>query len=380
MALHTHAQIKNLIEHARHMLIAFVTPDGDSIASAVALAQYAQTKNTRVDIVAPGFVLPKKFQFLRGARDITPSLPHTQKFMISIDIADAGVEELSYDVKDQQLNIFITPERGSLSKKHVHTAQSEFRYDAIITINTPDLHSLGTLYTGNVDLFHKVPVLNIDAQPSNEQYGHINHVDMKAGASTEILFRMLKDIDPTAIDTDMATALLTGLIAKTQSFKSENINPHTLAAASELIAMGADREYIIRHLYQTKTLSMLRLWGDALAHLHFDKELGLVSTTITREDFARSGANEYELYDIIDELIVNSPEERMMLLLHEHPDRSKEQIHGILNVEKGYDAQQLLKKFSPTGNAKQVSFIIENHSLKESEEMVVAEIKKQLLN
>ena len=379
MARNTHAQIKSLVENARHILIAFSTPDGDSIASATALALFLDKLGPRVDIACPHFALPKKYQFLKRAQDIAPTLPHIQKFMISIDIADAGVEELSYDVKDQQLNIFITPEQGSLTSNHVHTAQSEFRYDLILTVNTTDVHGLGDLYTTNADLFHKIPLITFDHRASNEQYGHVNAVDVTAGATTEVLFEAFKSINSSFIDDDVATALLTGMIANTQSFKAEHINPHTLASASELISMGADREYVIRHLYQTKTLSMLRLWGEALSHLEFDKELGLVSTTITREDFARSGATEHELYDIIDELIINSPEERLTLLLHEHPHATHgDTIHGILSVEKEFDATRLVAPLNPTGDKHQVSFQIEGKSLKQAHAFVIDMIRERL--
>jgi len=43
-------------------------------------------------------------------------------------------------------------------------------------------------------------------------------------------------------DSNVSTCLLTGMIAKTHSFKTANINPYTLNLASKLMDMGADRE------------------------------------------------------------------------------------------------------------------------------------------
>lgn len=380
MALTQEAQVKQLIEGAKHILIIFGNPGkGDPIASASALASFLQKQKKQVEIVSDAIIVPKKFLFLPETNTIFPTIPHLQKFIITLDIQDAGIEELSYDVKDQQLHIFVTPKTGFLTQEHVKTAQSEFRYDLIITLSSPDLDSLGAAYKKNSDLFYQVPIINIDHKADNEQYGQINIVNTTASSTAEVVANLLFELEKNAVTKDIATALLTGMIAATNSFKTAHIRPHSLHMASTLVDRGAERQRIIQELYQTKSLATLRLWGQALAHLNYQKELGLISSTITREDFARSGAGEQELYDIIDELIATSPDEKMTLLLHEHPHHEGETIHGILYTEKEYDSKKLAAAFSPTGDARQVSFIITGKNLKEAEEMVIEEIKKKVL-
>jgi hypothetical protein len=79
--------------------------------------------------------------------------------------------------------------------------------------------------------------------------------------------------------------------------------------------LGADRAKIIKHLFGTKSISSLKIWGEALTHMESSPNLGFVWTTITREDFARAGATEDELKELIDELVNNSPEAKLILLL-----------------------------------------------------------------
>jgi nanoRNase/pAp phosphatase (c-di-AMP/oligoRNAs hydrolase) len=171
---------------------------------------------------------------------------------------------------------------------------------------------------------------------------------------------------------------LTGIISQTKSFKADSIKPHTLATAGKLIGMGANREKIITNLYRTRTIPMLKLWGYALTHMQSDKALKLVWSTITREDFVRCGAKENDLKDIIDELINNSPEAKVTLLLHEHDDNQKTVIHGILNTDKNFDAKKLLSKYNPQGANNNASFIIKEKTLKEAEEEVVSHLKTVL--
>src|SRR3989338_4443990 len=372
MALNDIEQIQHLLNESKHVLITFRKDgNGDAIASSLALALFLQKQNKHVDIVVDHFTLPKKFAFLPSAKHIKHQFPHLQKFIITLDLKDAGVQELSYDIKDNKLQVFITPKTGSLSREQIQTAQSEFRYDLIITLDTPDLQALGALTEMNTSLFYALPIINIDYKANNERYGQINVVSLTSTSTSEVVAELLRKIAETDINADIATALLTGMISNANSFKTKDIKPSTLALASRLIGMGADREYIIQELYRTKTLAALKLWGQALAHLEFESTLGIASTTITREDFARTGATEHDLYDIIDELIANSPEAKLIMILHEHRhENEKNTIHGILHTSDHIDVRSLVEVFHPEGSGRRVSFSIENKSLKEAEETI----------
>ncbi len=377
MALNDIEQIQHLLDESKHILVTFRKDgSGDAIASAIALSLFLQKQNKHVDIVVDHFALPKKFSFLPSVNHIKSQFPHLQKFIITMDLKESGVEELSYDIKDNKLQVFITPKTGSLSREQVQTAQSEFRYDLIITLDTADLHSLGALTEMNTSLFYALPIINIDYKPNNERYGQINMVSLPSTSTSEVVAELLRKMNETDINADIATALLTGMISNTNSFKTKDIKPNTLALASRLIGMGADRDHIIQELYRTKTLSSLKLWGIALAHLEFDSTLGLASITITREDFARTSATEHDLYDIIDELIGNSPEAKLILILHEHRTETDTKIHGILHsTNNNADLHQMIAAFHPEGNAQRVSFTIEQKTLKETEEIIISAIK-----
>ncbi|HYE59609.1 MAG TPA: DHH family phosphoesterase [Candidatus Kapabacteria bacterium] len=380
MSLTVPQQVKQLIDQKKHILITFRADGfGDAIGSALAFFLFLAKLGKRADIVVDGFELPQGYRFLKGADTIAPHFSHLQKFIISVDVKDAGVQELSYDIADQKLRIFVTPKHGALTRDHVRTAQSDFKYDLIITVDTRDLSSLKSLYSNNTDLFYKTPMINIDHESGNEHFGQVNVVDLTATSTAEVVYDLLKKIGEEYIDADIATAILTGMIASTRSFRGDNVKPQTLAIAGHLVAQGANRDYIVHNLYRTRTLSTLKLWGNALAHLESDKTIGLVWTSMTREDFVRAGASENELQDIIDELISNSPEAKMTLLLHEHVTPEKEtQIHCILHAEKGNDALLLLSPFQPTGTKKRASCLVTGKTLKQVEELIRSHIQKAL--
>ncbi|MDD2758407.1 MAG: hypothetical protein PHD72_03500 [Patescibacteria group bacterium] len=372
--LDTPEQLIKLIENSRRPLIVFGKENDDAIAGALALNLFLTKKKKMPTVASPDFSAPTHLGFLRGVADIQPELAHLQKFTIKVDVSKTQLETLSYDVKDGWLAIHLTPKQGIITKNELRTAQSGFKYDLIFTLGAPDLEALGDIFYNNTDLFYRTPVVNIDHRAGNEHFGQLNLVDIAATSTSEIIFKLLEKIGGSEIDEPIATALLTGMIAQTRSFKTPNVTPHTLNMAGRLIDLGADREKIVRHLYRTKSIGTLKLWGQALTNLQTDRATGLVWTTLTRDDFARSGSTEADLKDLIWELIGNSPEAKLILVLFESSD-NKNEIHGRLTVEKDFDALELLKTFKPKGNKRAAAFVVANQTLKQAEDAVLAHLR-----
>ncbi|PIT88308.1 MAG: hypothetical protein COU29_00760 [Candidatus Magasanikbacteria bacterium CG10_big_fil_rev_8_21_14_0_10_36_32] len=372
----TTQQLQKLLETSRHILVVFgAEKNPDAIAGALALKKFFDKQHKQIDLVSTNFKQPSAMSFLPGLEQIKSELTHLQKFIIKVDISKSKIETISYDVKDDWLSINLTPKHGFITKNELRTAQSTYKYDLIITLSAQDLESLGDIFLNNTDLFYRVPIVNIDHRPSNEHFGQINLVDISATSSSEIIFKTLEQLNAAHIDEEIATALLTGMISQTRSFKTPNVNPDTLNLAGRLMNLGADREKIIRHLYYTKSLATLKLWGQALSNLQNDRETGLAWTTVTREDFARSGASEDDLRELIHDLISNSPEIKMILIIFENSNDKK--INCLLATEKYFDAMELSKTFNPSGDKKIAVFSISDKNLKEAEETAVTEIRNK---
>lgn len=376
-------QLKKIIENKKHILIVFRTDGkGDAIGGAIALRLFLEQMSINTDIVSTDFTLPESYKFLKDANMIKNSTGNLQKFIILADVKKTGIKELSYDVKDDQLRIFITSKEGSISKEDISTMQSEFKYDLIFVIDSPDLSSLGNVYLNNSDFFMRTPIVNIDHGADNEHFGSINIIDVTASTTSEVLYGTLQKMANENITLDVANALLTGMISGTNSFKKHNVRPSALSIASELVNIGADRGNIIKNLYQTKSIATFRLWGTVLSHLQHNYDMGLVWSTITRDDFVRSGASESDLIPIVDELISNSAAAQFILLLYERPATDPKigghSIQGLFQIKKsGYNALEILARYKPEGEKNNVTFkIYGNTTLKEAEEEIIAILKQ----
>ena len=383
MALAADKQTLEALKRSEHALVTFRRDwSVDAVASALALARVLERRGKRVDVVAEGFVPNKSVGFLPGVDRIKPGFVQLQKFIISLDISKTKIDELSYDLQGDKLKVFITPKDGQFDGRDVTTAASEFKYDLIVTVDTPDYPSLGGLFSANTDFFYHRPTINFDSEPGNEQFGNINMVDITATSTAEVLYELFKSSGEHFLDEDTATCLLAGMIAKTRSFKTPSVTPKTLDAASQLIAAGARRDEIVQNLYRTRSLSTLKLWGRALARLKYDAAAKFAWTLLVRQDFIHAGAKEEFLPDVIDELILNSPEAEIVGVLYEQeavgePGRTAG-ICALVSSDKYADSLGLVSSLKPEGTRRLARICFPGAGLFEAEHSVLNAIYKTL--
>lgn len=376
MALKETQQILETIKRSTRPLICIPSGGGaDAYATALGLAKVLTKLGKEVVIVAADGAAPKNLEFLSGADKITSRLDNLRQFVIELDASKTKVEELTYEMKGDKLLVYLSPKKGFWGEKDVRTSSSGYRFDLIICIGSPDYESCAQLYSENTDFFFRTPVINIDHAPENEHYGQINVVDMTASACGEVCHDLIDAIEPGLIDEEVATAFLTGMIAKTKSFKSKNVTPKTLQTASKLIAKGARREEIVQKLYRTRSVQTLRLWGRALARLKADEDAKIVWTMLSQQDFMHAGADEKDLPDVIDELIASTPEARVVVILYEMTNRS---ICAIVRAERPLDAIALCRGYSAAGTREEVRLCFPDKTIVRVETELIEAIKKEI--
>jgi len=348
MALSELQQAREFFNRSTNILIAFPPkPDGDAIGSALALQLALQKIGKRSDIVSSNFNLPGRYRFLPNSKNIIGHINSLRKFIISVDLNQNQLRDVSYSVEQNKLNIYLTPKQGSFSAKQISSRSSNFLYDLIIVLNSPDLNSLGDLYLQNTEFFFNTSVINIDHNPSNEHFGQLNLIDFNVTSTAEIILKLLSELKNGLVDPDIATCLLTGLTVASKSFSSLQVTPDSLDKAAQLINLGARREEVVTHLYRTRQLNTLKLWGRVLARLKNDSQRKLVWSLLQPDDFIKAGAGEEDLPGVIDELLDNSPEAGTVVLFYE---LTAGQTKIFLRGGGGRYAIDLLKPFSPSGD------------------------------
>lgn len=349
----------------------------DGYASALGMARVLKNLGKQADIVAADGETPKSLHFLVDHGTVRSSVSDLHRFVIELDASKTKVKELSYEVKDDKLKIYLHPATGSWSPKDLKVTDSGYRYDLIICLGAPDLESCGELFKTHPDFFFATPIINIDHAAENEHYGQMNVVDLTCSACGEVCHDLVEAIDPNLIDEEVATAFLTGMIHKTKSFKRPNVSPKTLATAGKLMARGARREEAVQHLYRTRTVQTLRLWGRALARLRQDAEIPLVWTLLSHQDFMHAGAGEEDLVDVIDELITSSPNAKIVLIIYEMEGGA---THALVHAERPFDALALTSPLKPLGTREHAKLKFTEGGIVKAEQLCLSTLKQLAKN
>ena len=231
--------------HDDMVLICHVSPDGDTLGSALALYAGLMQIGKRVQVVCEDAV-PQIYRFL-------PNADQVQK---PENIRQTG---------------------------------------AVISVDCADLARTG----GCQSIFGQAQsTLNVDHHGTNNNYAGANYVQ-KAGATGELVYGILTSMK-VAITKDIATCLYAALTTDTGNFSYSNTTPDTLRIAAELLEAGLDLPYVNRALFRTVPFHKTRLNALAVSKTELYEHGRIGISTVTMADMAGCGATEEDTEGIID--------------------------------------------------------------------------------
>jgi phosphoesterase RecJ-like protein len=307
---HTSHEIKNAIRDSANILfLSHRNPDGDTVGSNLALRLFAAAEGKATESVCAD-PLPEKFGFLPLAESFTTAFNTVGPDLIVC--VDCGSADQTVFLKS-----------GLKEKKNFS-------------------------------------VINIDHHPSNTMYGDINLIREDTASTTQIVFGLLKSWNAT-ITPQIATCLLAGLYTDTGSFMHSNTRDDEYEAAGELVALGADRNLIVKHLFRQTTPEKLQLLGRILSGVNMTGK-DVVMSAVREDDMKACGADANELGGAIDYL--NSVEgNRIAALLSEDGHGN---IRGSLRTKReDIDLTDIARSLGGGGHRKASGFTIKGRLRKE---------------
>lgn len=216
------------IERGRRFLVAsHESPDGDALASTLALANALREAGKEVVAYNVDGV-PAHLDFLPGAPTVVDTLGRDAVFDVGF-VLDAG---------------------------ELRRAGNHLRQACRILVN-------------------------IDHHPHSENFGDIYWVDEKASATGALVYRLLQAGGFT-LSRDVATCVYAAILSDTGSFRYSNADPEAFRIASEMVGLGVVPWDVATGLYENQAEERLRLLALALATLTVSPcgRLASVSTTL----------------------------------------------------------------------------------------------------
>lgn len=367
-------QIIGKIAQVSSILIIVPGQNGDALASGLALKSFLRKLEKDATLLSPGAITPK-FDFLPGIAEVASNVDLTKSFVIDLSTKRSEIAELNYRKEPEQLSIYLKPKKGEFTPQDVTFRTSGFPFELVIVIGVASLDQLGEFYNQNTSLFFETPVVNIDYRSSNENYAPYNLVMLSATSCSEILLDLINKFESSLLDEDMATQLLAGIIGETNSFQHVRTTPQTFLKASQLVTLGAKQQEIIAHLYKSKSLGLLKLWGRVLARLKQEAEIGLVYSAVNEEDVVKSQASDEDVRMIIKEMISQLTFGRILLFLREElNNQTTVYCHAFIP----FNLSNIFKQYSPVMlSAQTIKFTIPE-SVVNAENFAITLIKNEI--
>jgi phosphoesterase RecJ-like protein len=212
-------------------------------------------------------------------------------------------------------------------------------FDTLIVVDSSDINRTGSLLS-----MHSHADICIDHHKTNLRFATLNLIEESAVATAAILAEHFPQwgLD---IDQEVASCLLTGIIADTIGFRTSNINAEAMRLSAELMDKGANLSKLYGQVLISRSYEEMRYWGAGLDKL--TRDAALVWTTLSLNDRIQAGYFENDDADLINVLSAIAEAKIAMIFV--------EQEGGSVKVSwranSGIDVSELAFAFGGGGHA-----------------------------
>lgn len=217
-------------------------PSQDSIAAATAIYLGLTKLGKNVSLVCDTDPKSDLIAADKIQQELTTS---GDNLVISFPYTEGSIDKVDYNIQGETFNLVIAPRSGhqKLDPQKVKYTYSGGTIDFIITIDAPNLNSLGRSFSDNKKEFQGKTIINIDRHLVNDFFGSVNIVNKISSSISELALRFLEEAG-CELDKDMSTNLYTGLTSATNNFTSYSVNAQTFETAAKLLRMGAIKKQV----------------------------------------------------------------------------------------------------------------------------------------
>lgn len=230
-------------------------PTTDSLAAAIALTIVLNKLDKHASAVFSGKI-PSAIDFLDPEKTLEPDTNSLRDFIIALDKEKA--DHLRYRVEGDFVRIYITPYRTTITKDDLEFTVGELNVDLVITLGVYDNKSFDSALALHGRILHDSPIVSITKGEQSSSVGTIDWHDSESSSLCEMVFSVVSkyDNDKKVIDQQIATAILTGIVAETERFSNPKTNANSMTIAAKLMAAGANQQLIAAKLSEDHQLSL----------------------------------------------------------------------------------------------------------------------------
>lgn len=300
---------KELMNVERILLTTHMRPDGDGIASELALALILRMEGKTV-YIANHDQTPEMYQWLPGAHSI-------------ITVTDKR--------------------RGRLPK----------RFDLSVLLDCSSESRIGMAS----EIVRRAPrIISIDHHENTECFRDYCYVNTDASSIGEIIYKLIPD-PRRYLNRDIAACLYTSILWDTGSFAYSNTSTRVFRIVSRLLEYDVDPAYVYSRVFNSKSIAHFRLLGEALKLLKLDDSGKIASLIIPLSVYTEIGAKEEDNEGIL-EVIKGLKDVDLIIFLRQ---LNATMIKGSLRSVNRIDCNYLANLYDGGGHFKASGFVIEGN-------------------
>lgn len=249
--------------------------------------------------------------------------------------------------------------------------ETDAAFDVAIILDCGDIDRIGVDATA---VCRKSLVINIDHHITNTRFGDLQMIDVNACATAEIIYHLIQYL-PVTIDCPIATAIYTGILTDTGSFRFSNTNRTAFAICEKMISMGADPYQVAQNVYGTYSLGRIKLLNLALDSLEISPNGSLSVMTLSQRMLQETGTQAEDIDGIIN-YARRIKDVKVAALIHELGDNGDTpegvtRFHVSLRSDGGADVAHIAARYGGGGHAGAAGF---------TTEAKLVELKKELMD
>jgi nanoRNase/pAp phosphatase (c-di-AMP/oligoRNAs hydrolase) len=241
-------QIAEKIKDSSNILVTVSTnPSVDALSAALGLTIMLNKLGKHATAVFSGSI-PPAITFLDPEKTFEDTVDSLRDFIIALDKEKA--DHLRYKVDGDVVKIFITPYRTTITSEDLEFSQGDYNVELVLALGVDNQEHLDSALEAHGRILHDATVATITAGELTSELGSLAWHDEKASSLSEMLVSLsdaIKDDKP-LLDEEIATALLTGIVAATDRFSNPRTTSTVMTMAAQLMAAGADQQLIAAKL------------------------------------------------------------------------------------------------------------------------------------
>ena len=234
------------LKSAQNILITVSSnPSVDQLSAAIGAALLLTKAGKSATAVFSG-QMPSTIEFLKPEETFEKNTDSLRDFIISLDKSKA--DKLRYKVEDNVVKIFITPYKTSLSSADLVFGEGDFNVDAVLALGVDQKEHLDNAVMTQSRILHDATLIGFMAGKLAIDTGSINWQDEKASSLSEMVASIADSFGSNLLDSQIATAFLTGIVAETERFSNEKTTPQVMSLSAILMSAGANQQLISTEL------------------------------------------------------------------------------------------------------------------------------------